>query len=322
LVVAAFATMANSQKNLATRAESGEAISFAAVVKLRFDASAAKQFDELRTWTERPTPRELEINFERLSNAADGKPRWKPREVCWQAKNKSLVRAMIAAAQAPTAVAARNAWEKVERAYANAETLQRIKLRDARIAALTRPTQVGKELAPRIALDQAWREAQFSETYDDTARTAITWRFWNKLCQIDNDNTRFLKTVIGQGSWPMISRDGKEAAEEAWLIAQHADGDPDFQEQVLRVIEPLVSKKEADGKNYALLFDRVALARNRPQRYATQFTRTAAGCLAASPTEDPKAVDARRVSVGLKPISEYTKALADAYKIKACDRIF
>ena len=51
-----------------------------------------------------------------------------------------------------------------------------------------------------------------------------------------NDVTQ-LKTIIGTVGWPTISRVGFEASSAAWLIAQHADYDKEFQKDCLKLME-------------------------------------------------------------------------------------
>ncbi len=145
---------------------------------------------------------------------------------------------------------------------------------------------------------------------------------FSRECHIDNDNTAWLKTIVAQGQWPLISRDGKDAAHEAWLLVQHADDDTDFQETVLKLLEPLILTHDASGKDYAYLFDRVALARNRPQRYATQFAQGKDGCLLASKTEDPDKIEERRAAVGMPPLADYVKVLTENYRHPACKDLF
>jgi hypothetical protein len=77
--------------------------------------------------------------------------------------------------------------------------------------------------------------------------------------------------------------------------------------QVLARMEPLAKAGEVRGSDYALLYDRTALADGRPQRYGSQL-----GCdggkLGFLRMEDPAGVDARRKAVGLtETLAEYAK---------------
>jgi hypothetical protein len=123
-------------------------------------------------------------------------------------------------------------------------------------------------------------------------------------CAVDVDNTAWLKGEIARRGWPRISRDGKEADQQAWLLVQHADHDPTWQAQVLAKLAELAPKGETNPKNYAYLFDRVAMKRGGPQRYGTQ-----GHCIAVGewrPFDDePGDLDARRASVGLPAEADY-----------------
>jgi len=73
-----------------------------------------------------------------------------------------------------------------------------------------------------------------------------------------------------------------------------------------------VAKGEADGGQYALMYDRVALDfDNRPQRYGTQVWCRDGGWKPRE-VEDPAHLDERRNAVGLKKSeAEYLKLFSD-----------
>lgn len=124
-------------------------------------------------------------------------------------------------------------------------------------------------------------------------------------CGVDEQNTAWLKDDIAKNGWFLISRDGPDADNAAWLMAQHADQDLPFQKQILALIEPLVARHESNAKNYAYIYDRVAVNEKRPQRYGTQGRCTEAGAWEPRETEKPGGLDARRASVGLPPEATY-----------------
>ena len=88
--------------------------------------------------------------------------------------------------------------------------------------------------------------------------------------RVDEENLKYLKTILYQITWPRISEFGTEADHDAFLIAQHADGDPGYQKQVLTLLGDLVRQGETNADNYVLLADRVAESENKPQLYGTQ----------------------------------------------------
>ena len=66
----------------------------------------------------------------------------------------------------------------------------------------------------------------------------------------------------------MVGGDGEHAA---WLLAQHADSDPEFQRICLDLVTQAVACGEALPTELAYLTDRVLLAEGKPQEYGTQF---------------------------------------------------
>jgi hypothetical protein len=86
------------------------------------------------------------------------------------------------------------------------------------------------------------------------------------LEKVDALHRERLKKIVQQSGWPKISDVGRDGAFAAWLIAQHADNDPAFQQHVLELLEPLVQIGEAAPQSLAYLHDRT----HQPQKYGTQ----------------------------------------------------
>lgn len=124
------------------------------------------------------------------------------------------------------------------------------------------------------------------------------------MCGVDQDNTAWLKGEIARRGWPRISRDGKDADNQAWLLVQHADLDPAWQAQILALLTALAPKGETNPKNYAYLFDRVAMKHGGPQRYGTQGRCIGTGQWRPD-DDEPGDLDARRATVGLPSETEY-----------------
>ncbi|MCX4791891.1 hypothetical protein OG369_39220 [Streptomyces sp. NBC_01221] len=130
------------------------------------------------------------------------------------------------------------------------------------------------------------------------------------LVRIDADNTAWLKRVIADHGWPGITLVGEPGADEAWLLAQHADLDPGFQRQVLDLLQGAVEAGDALPRHLAYLTDRVLVAAGEPQVYGTQYTNDPdGGNLPPHPVTDPDQVDARRAAVGLEPAAEYDRRM-------------
>ena len=110
--------------------------------------------------------------------------------------------------------------------------------------------------------------------------------------------------------WVSISKFGKKSDNNAWLLVQHADLDPDFQREVLQKLAKLWPKGETDATNYAYLYDRVATSwqdknKRKRQRYGTQGKCVGKGQWEPLAVEDPANLEKRRKSVGLNTMDEY-----------------
>jgi hypothetical protein len=128
----------------------------------------------------------------------------------------------------------------------------------------------------------------------------------------DEPRTARLKEIIEEHGWPGYDLVGEEGEEAAWVLAQHADLDPAFQEQALGLLREAVAQGQASPGNLAYLEDRVAVAQGRPQLYGTQMGCRKEGPVPATPIEDPEGLDERRAEAGLPPHSEYVEEMAAA----------
>lgn len=129
--------------------------------------------------------------------------------------------------------------------------------------------------------------------------------------RVDRANTEWLKQEVATGGWPSISRVGERPSVEAWLLVQHADADPVFQLQALRLMAPLDAKHDLPPTNYAYLYDRVMLKLAGKQRYATQVT-CAAGGRVPLPLEDD-AVANWRQKAGMKSLADYIGGMNQSF---------
>ena len=127
----------------------------------------------------------------------------------------------------------------------------------------------------------------------------------------DGENTKWLKDIIKAHGWLTYSMVGKDGAQAAWLLVQHADADPKFQRECLDLMTKL-HKTEVSLSNLAYLTDRVLLAEGKKQIYGTQFT-TIEGKLQPRPMEDEANVDKRRAEMGLSTLAEYAKIIEKQY---------
>ncbi len=117
-------------------------------------------------------------------------------------------------------------------------------------------------------------------------------------------NTARLKDIIVEHGWPDRDLVGDEGTMAAWLIAQHAIGDPEFQRLALKLVQEKVSQGMVPAAQAAFLFDRIATYEGRSQRYGTQSLLCQDGNYRRWQTENPEALNQRRVSMGLPPVAD------------------
>jgi nucleotide-binding universal stress UspA family protein len=117
-------------------------------------------------------------------------------------------------------------------------------------------------------------------------------------------NAARLRAVIARHGWPGRTLVGDDGAEAAWLVVQHAIGEPDLLRAMLPMLWDAVVRGEAPAWQAAMLEDRIRCFEGRPQRYGTQLHPDADGWLRPHPIEDPEGVEARRAAVGLEPLAE------------------
>ena len=158
-----------------------------------------------------------------------------------------------------------------------------------------------EELLALFAEDQAARHAVMADqTAENSARVEA----------IDRKTTARMKELVATVGWPGRSLVGRNAANAAWCLVQHADHDVAFQRECLPLIERAVADGQAEPDHAAYLYDRIAVAERRPQRYGTQYGPDGH----PQPIEDGANVDARRAAVGLEPLAEYDARMQALFK--------
>jgi Family of unknown function (DUF6624) len=134
---------------------------------------------------------------------------------------------------------------------------------------------------------------------------------WN--FNIDKNNTIKLKKIIKQYGWPGIPMVGKKGSVAAWILAQHADHDLQWQKRCLKMMQTSYAKNNVEGKYLALLTDRVLLASGKWQLYGTQY-RVRNKKLNERPIKDRKNLGNRRKKMGLDSFTTEKKMMMQHYK--------
>ena len=118
-----------------------------------------------------------------------------------------------------------------------------------------------------------------------------------------------LREIIAERGWPGRSAVGDEGAAAAFMIVQHAIGEPDFMRSALELMRDAASRGELDPIPVAMLEDRIRDLEGRAQLYGTQFDWDDHGRMSPKPIEDESGVDARRAAIGLPPLAEAVAAM-------------
>lgn len=288
-----------------------------ALVALADDAEAARDFDYMDLRDEGADLDALSRAVYRRAVVPDSDPR------CLT-EGEAVLQENLAAANAATdraafdddRAAAADAWYKwtlFEEGLAHGQTatdqpFKSVSDRYASASAETDPR--ARELLRRTARDQAHRHAwdagdQVWGELSPAVRGRVMARLTAATCRVDGDNTAWLKADVAANGWYRISTSGERASGAAWLMAQHADRDRDFQHHVLALMEPLVATGEVTRGNYAYLWDRLAVSEDRPQRYGTQGRCTAPGRWEPNTLEDADRVEALREEADIGSLIEY-----------------
>lgn len=124
--------------------------------------------------------------------------------------------------------------------------------------------------------------------------------------KLHNENAKSLHDIILIIGYPSIDLVGKEASEAAWLIIQHAIGQPDFMKKCAELLKDLVNKNRADPKNLAYLTDRIAVFEGKAQLCGTQFDWDENGEMVPNDFDDLIKVNQRRKAIGLNTLEKQT----------------
>jgi hypothetical protein len=107
-----------------------------------------------------------------------------------------------------------------------------------------------------------------------------------------------LAQIIDQVGWPGIALVGEDGAAAAFLIAQHADHDPEFQMRCAELINGAFARGDAQARHAAYLSDRAGIIDEQGlQLFGTQGGH-------GYTAEQEATIDARRVAMGMETLAE------------------
>jgi hypothetical protein len=123
-----------------------------------------------------------------------------------------------------------------------------------------------------------------------------------KMEAVHLKNASELEKIIDEYGWTGKSLVGKDGAEAAWLIVQHAISLPEFLRRCLGLIEKAVAEGEAEPYQFAYLQDRINYLEGKPQRYGSQSDWNEQGKMQVWTLENEEKVNEYRAEIGLKPL--------------------
>jgi hypothetical protein len=132
-----------------------------------------------------------------------------------------------------------------------------------------------------------------------------------RMAEVHHRNALRLAAIMTEMGWPARGVVGREAADAAWLVLQHAIGDPPVMRRGLELLRS-IPPGEVDPIQVAMLEDRVRTFSKQPQIYGTQFDWDERGEIQPLPIEDAAHVDERRAAIGLPPLVETLREIRDA----------
>ena len=134
---------------------------------------------------------------------------------------------------------------------------------------------------------------------------------------VDHRHTKRMKKIIDEHGFPGKSHVEPSGAKAAWLLIQHADHEPEFQQRCLPLIYEAGRLGELELEKYAYLEDRVRLNTHRNQLYGTQWRVIEPTRISVRPLEDADRVDELRANVGIPPLRKLmAEGLSEIYSIQ------
>jgi hypothetical protein len=172
-----------------------------------------------------------------------------------------------------------------------------IKLTDNKKASLK------SELKEKVKTDQKSAYIQQGEY------KKLTKEQWNsyKDSVFTSHNIRVEK-IFNKYGFLGFDKVGKDGSNDFWVIVQHCDKFPDFQNKVLKAMDKEVKKGNANPNNYAYLYDRVESNAGRKQLFGTQVDYKVNTTVRAFPKfglVDSVNVDKKRKEYNLGSLKDY-----------------
>lgn len=166
-----------------------------------------------------------------------------------------------------------------------------------------------------VAEDQKWRGYLVKHFNGELKDDTISYETISRKCSYtDSMNYFTLKNIFARYGYPNYDLIGTEGSHNFWLLVQHQDMHPAFQDSVLLRMKTEVDAGKAAGTDYAYLVDRVKVNTGQPQVYGTQMgLNEEKTSYIPQNVIEPEKLNERRKSVGLGSIESYIELMNTRY---------
>ena len=181
--------------------------------------------------------------------------------------------------------------------------------------------EIAVELVVLSEDDQRWEQMVIQgEAPEDVEERKAFFAEKSRLMVERGERCEAIFEEVGFPDYEMV---GKEASDAFWIIVQHCDHDPDFQERVVVAMRSVVEREAADGVKLAYLTDRVLVNSGRAQMYGTQlgYEFELARAFPKNSIDEVEGVGARREEVGLEPLVVYMNSMSELFFIMNEERL-
>jgi len=165
--------------------------------------------------------------------------------------------------------------------------------------------EYAKALWKLMARDQAYFNEIFIAGRKIGMKSSVVEALFKLKSMFSENNQKELEELITKKGWPRNSEVGPVAAGAAFYVIQHSDAEK--QEKYLPMLRQRCEEKESNWQHYAMMYDRMKVLRNLPQKYGTQpvLNNENTGLYELAPLENESKVNEWRKEVGLPPLEKY-----------------
>lgn len=164
-------------------------------------------------------------------------------------------------------------------------------------------------------VDQKWRNKMTKYGNGELGKdTTLLHTFTHNTLLADSLNYFLLKDIFAKYGYPNYDLVGERGSSNFWLLVQHQDRHPAFQDSVLTKMKIEVDSNKASANNYAYLVDRVKVNTGQLQVYGTQMKLNSdSTSYEPKPVIEPAKLNERRQSMGLASIEDYIEGMNERY---------